>query len=204
MDLTESQVAALRRAFRLLNRHMLLMWRLGLGRYMAGPRSGYILVLATTGRKSGQRRLAPLDFAEEGTAVYCTAGFGRSTHWLLNLEADPSCELWLPDGRRVAGHAELVTDEATRIRMLRRVLVRAGFATRVAEPGLDPVAAPDDVIAALGARYGHRYEIVEIQLGDPITGPGGPGDLEWVWPAAAVGLACGWLVRRLLDSRCGE
>ena len=182
---------------------MLLMWRLGLGRYMAGPRSGYVLVLATTGRKSGQRRLAPLDFAEEGTAVYCTAGFGKSTHWLLNLQADPRCELWLPDGRRVVGRGKLVTDEDTRIRMLRKVLVRAGFATKIAEPGLDPMAAPDDVIAELGARYGRRYEIVEIQLGAPITGPGGPGDLKWVWPTAATGLVLGWLVRRLFVSRCG-
>jgi len=203
MNLTESQVSGVRRAFRLLNRSMLLLWRLGLGRYMAGPRTGYILVLATTGRKSGQRRLVPLNFAEEGTAVYCTAGFGRSTHWLLNLEADPSCELWLPDGRRVAGHAELVTDEATRIRMLRKVLVRAGFATGLAEPGLDPMAAPDDVIAELGVRYGRRYEIVEIHLGQPVAGPGGPGDLKWVWPAVAAALLGAWMIRKLLGRRCG-
>ena len=203
MQPTEPQIAGLRRAFRYLNRNMILLWRLGLGRFMAGPRSGYVLVLATTGRKSGQRRLAPLNFAEEGTAVYCTAGFGKSTHWLLNLEADPSCELWLPDGRRVSGHGELVTDETARIRMLRKVLVRAGFATGLAEPGLDPIAAPDDEIAELGARYGRRYEIVEIQLGDPIAAPGGPGDLEWMWPIAAVALALGWMVRRLLGDRCG-
>ena len=139
MEFTESQVAGVRRAFRIVNRNMLLLWRLGLGRYMAGPRSGYVLVLATTGRKSGQRRLVPLNFAEQGTTVYCVAGFGRRTHWLLNLEDDPSCELWLPDGRRVAGHAELVTDEAVRIEMLRSLLVRAGFATGLAEPGLDPI-----------------------------------------------------------------
>ena len=202
MDLTESQVVKLRSAFRLLNRNMLLLWRLGLGNYMAGPRSGYILVLATTGRRTGQRRLVPLNFAEDKTSVYCVAGFGRKTHWLLNLEAEPMCELWLPDGRRVAGHGALVTDEAHRIAMLRQILVRAGFATGLAEPGLDPMTAPDDVIADLGNRYGARYEVVAIELGKPITGPEGPGDLKWVWPATGAALAVGWALRQLLDRGC--
>jgi deazaflavin-dependent oxidoreductase (nitroreductase family) len=183
---------------------MLLLWRLGLGRYFAGSRSGYILVLGTTGRKSGQRRLVPLNFAEDGNAVYCVAGFGKRTHWLLNLEADPSCELWLPDGRRVGGHAELVTDEATRIEMLRKLLVRAGFATGLAEPGLDPMSDPDDVIAELGERYGQRYEVVAIELEEPITGPGGPGDLRWVWPVAAGALVIGLAARRLFSRGHGE
>ena len=203
MDLTESQVAFVRRTFRLLNRQMLLLWRLGLGRYLASPRLGYILVLATTGRKSGERRLVPLNFAERGNTIYCLAGFGKRTHWLLNLEADPSCELWLPDGRRVAGRAAVVGDEAMRIEMVRSVLVRAGFATGVAEPGLDPMSAPDHVIAELGGSYGQRYEVVAIELGKPITGPNGPGDLKWVWPTATAVLAVGWLLRRPLSRLCG-
>ena len=164
---------------------------------MAGP-------LSTTGRKSGERRLVPLNFAEEGTAVYCVAGFGRRTHWLLNLEADPACELWLPDGRRVAGNGTLVTDETHRIAMLRQILVRAGFATGIAEPGLDPMSAPDDAIADLGERYGARYEVVAVELGEPVSGPGGPGDLKWVWPATGAALAVGWTLRQLLGRRCDE
>lgn len=196
MELTETQVTGLRRAFRALNRNMLLLWRLDLGRFMAHPSSGYIMVLATTGRKSGERRLVPLNFAEEGTAVYCLAGFGRRTHWLLNLEADPACELWLPDGRRVSGTAALVTEESKRIDMIRKILVRAGFATKLAEPGLDPLAAPDETISQLGESYGRRYEVVEIQLGQPVAGPGGPGDLKWVWPVAGFGALLAWLLFR--------
>ena len=189
-------VAALRRAFRTLNRFMLLMWRLGLGRFLAGSRVGYVMVLATTGRRSGLRRLAPLNFAADDGTVYCLAGFGRKTHWLLNLEADPACEVWLPDGRRLAGRGERVTDETERIALVRRLLVRAGIATDLAEPGLDPMGDPDEAIAALGESYGARYEAVRITTGAPVTGPGGPGDLTWVWPVAGAVLGVLLLLRR--------
>ena len=80
--------------------------------------------------------------------------------------------------------------------MIRKILIRAGFATKLAEPGLDPNTAPDDVIGALGERYGHRYEVVEIKQGEMATGPGGPGDLRWVWPAAGVASLLIWLLLR--------
>ena len=196
MELSEAQVTKIRGIFRTMNRGMLLMWRLGLQRMMATPQGGYVFVLATTGRKSGLRRLVPLNFAEEGASVYCLAGFGKRTHWLLNLEADPKSELWLPDGRRVYGHGALVADEDRRIDLIRKILVRAGFATKLGEPGLDPLTAPDETIANLGQRYGHRYEVVEIQLGQPATGPGGPGDLKWIWPVAGIAAVLAWLLRR--------
>lgn len=175
----------LRRFFRWMNRVVLLMWRLGLGGFMAGRRRGYVMVLVTTGRKTGRRRMAPVNFDEDPGLVYCLAGFGRRTHWLVNLLADPSCEVWLPDGRRIAGSGEVVVDEVERIALIRRLLVRAGFATRLAEPGIDPVREPDDVIAELGARYGGRYEVVRIALRSAVTGRGGPGDRKWI--ASVIG-----------------
>ncbi len=186
----------LRAAFRLLNRNMLALWRLGLGWQMANPMSGYIMVLATTGRRSGERRLVPLNFAEDDGSIYCLAGFGRTTHWLLNLETDPECEVWLPDGRRLRGHGVLVGTEARRIELVREVLIRSGFAAKLAEPGIDPSTAASDVIADLGPQPGRRYEIVEIELGDAVTGPGGPGDRAWVWPVIGLTGLVGWLLFR--------
>lgn len=194
MRITETRVARMRDAFRTLNRFMVLWWRLGLGRTMAGPRRGYVMVLVTTGRKSGQRRLAPLNFAEDPGYIYCLAGFGRRTHWLANLLADPNCEMWLPDGRRLSGSAEVVTDEATRIELIRRLLARAGFATKLAEPGLDPILAPEAEIAQLGSRYGRRYEAVRISTTGSVSGPGGPGDLRWVLPVTGIGVVVTLLV----------
>jgi deazaflavin-dependent oxidoreductase (nitroreductase family) len=193
MDLGESQ---LRTAFRFLNRNMILMWRLGLGWQMANPMSGYIMVLATTGRRSGERRLVPLNYSEDGDAVYCLAGFGKATHWLLNLQADPRCEVWLPDGRRLRGQGRHVTSESHRIDVIRQILVRSGFAAKLAEPGVDPSTDPDEVIAELGTPSGGRYEIVEIKLGEAVQGPGGPGDLKWVWPVVVLLALAGWVVAR--------
>ena len=200
MALSESGIANLRRAFRMFNRFMLLLWRLGMGKWMAGPRRGYVMVLVTTGRKTGIRRPVPLNFAEDPGSVFCLAGFGKTTHWLINLLADPQCEVWLPDGQRLSGTAEIVTDEAQRIELVRRILIRAGFATNVAEPGLDPDVASDAEIAALGERYGHRYAAVQIRLSGAATGPGGPGDLAWVLPIAAVATAAAGV--SLLRRRC--
>lgn len=200
MDITEAQIAKLRSGFRYLNKFMLLMWRLGLGRFMASPQGGYVMVLVTTGRKSGLRRPVPLNFAEEPGSVFCLAGFGKTTHWLMNLLADPRCEVWLPDGRRMLGTGEIVTEEPLRVEMIRRILIRAGFATAIAEPGLDPRLAPEREIAELGERYGHRYEAVQIRLDGAAVGPGGPGDLAWVSFAAISVIAAGavWMGFRRL------
>ena len=201
MELTRAREAQLRRFFRWLNRNMLLMWRLGLGSHFASPTVGYIMVLTTTGRKSGERRRAPLNFALEGDTVHCLAGFGRTTHWLLNLQSDPHCEVWLPDGRRSAGRGEVVADETRRVALVRQILIRSGFAAKLAHPDVDLTEASDEQIASLGLRPDRLYEVVEIKLGEELTGPGGPGDLKWVGPAvgAAAGFAlmlAAFLIRR--------
>jgi hypothetical protein len=124
--------------------------------------------------------------------VYCLAGFGRRTHWLLNLQADPDCEVWLPDRRRFVGRGAVIESEERRIELVREILERSGFAAGVAHPGLDLDTATDAELADLGPRSDVRYEVVEIEVGASIIGPGGPGDLTWIWPilgATAVAFA---------------
>jgi F420H(2)-dependent quinone reductase len=55
-----------------------------------------ILVLTTTGRKSGQRRSTPVGYLKHGDAfavLASNAGSDRSPAWWLNLRADPSAEI---------------------------------------------------------------------------------------------------------------
>lgn len=89
----------LRRAFRWLNRYMLLHWRLGLGPY-ANQRelSGQIMVLVHVGRKTGRTRRTPVNYAIVDGDVYCTAGFGQVADWYRNLLVNPQVEIWLPHG----------------------------------------------------------------------------------------------------------
>lgn len=45
--------------------------KMGLGRYMSNPATGYLMILRTRGRKSGEMRDAPL--ATRSSAAACTA-----------------------------------------------------------------------------------------------------------------------------------
>ncbi|MCM3882123.1 nitroreductase family deazaflavin-dependent oxidoreductase [Frankia sp. R82] len=59
-----------------------------------------ILLLTTTGRRSGQPRTTPLIFAKDGDDFLVVASQGGApTHplWFLNLEADPKAEIQVLD-----------------------------------------------------------------------------------------------------------
>lgn len=174
--------------FRVLNRFMLLAWRLGLGPVLnAWPSvGGRIMVLGHTGRRSGLPHRTPLNYALIDGDVLCTAGFGSRTDWYRNLMADPVAEIWLP-GARWSGVAEDVTDHAESLCWMRAVLVSSGFAALVA--GIHPRSDSDDELAGQTA----GYRLVRIRRIADLTGPGGPGDLRWVW-AVAVPLI-GWVRR---------
>jgi len=55
-----------------------------------------ILLLTTTGRKSGQPRTTPLIYARDGDDYLVVASMGgapRHPHWYRNLEADPAARI---------------------------------------------------------------------------------------------------------------
>jgi F420H(2)-dependent quinone reductase len=55
-----------------------------------------VLLLTTTGRRSGKRRTVPLSFLADGDAyvvVGSRGGSPRHPSWYLNLEADPEVEV---------------------------------------------------------------------------------------------------------------
>lgn len=181
----------LRRAFKPLNRFMLLMWRLGLGRWLsAWPRvGGQFMVITHTGRKSGLRRRTPVNYAVVDGEVYCVAGFGSVSDWYRNLRVHPDVEVWLPDGWW-AGVAEEVKDPEKRLPLMREVLIGSGFAARLAD--INPY-----VLSDLDLRLATtRYHLIHIRRTSARTGPSGPGDLAWVWPLATILLPLLALARR--------
>ncbi len=191
MQSSETQQAA-RRSFKRLNQFMILLWRLGLGGWLnsAPGRMGRYLVLVHTGHKSGLRRLTPLNYVEIDGAIYCAAGFGAVTDWYRNLLARPQVEIWLPDGR-YSGTAEDISDDPRRLDYLRAVLVASAFAARAA--GVDPGGRPETELAAATA----SYRLIRIRRGEPVHGPGGLGDLAWLWPLLGAAFVFGlWLRRR--------
>jgi len=185
-----------RQFFKALNIFMLSMWRLGMGPFMQSRQGGYIMVLTTTGHRSGRRRRAPVNFDQDGDVVYCLPGFGAKTHWYRNLMVNPNCEVWLPDGWW-KGVAEEITDPEQALPILRRLLIRAGFATRLVE-GIDPAVISDKELRVLGERYDR---MVRIRLTEPRTGKDGPGDLVWLWPAAMSVVLVWRALRRLFGCK---
>jgi len=181
----------LRRCFKSFNRFMLLIWRLGLGAWvnLCPSVCGRIMVITHTGRKTGMRRRTPVNYAVVDGELYCTAGFGDVSDWYRNVVKHPEVEVWLPDGWW-AGLAEEVTDAKLRLPLLRQVLIDSGFAARAA--GLDPVTMSDEALKTATA----SYPLIHIRRTEARTGPGGPGDLAWVWPLATMALVWMSLFRR--------
>lgn len=188
MSVSEKQ---LRQFFKGLNRFMIWMWRLGLGSWVnlwpAGM--GRIMVLTHTGRKSGQPRRTPVNYALIGEDIYCTAGFGTGADWYRNSMANPTVAVWLPDGWWTATIQD-VTDEADSLEKLRTVLINSGFAAPAA--GIDPRRMSDAELAAAT----RMYRLLRIHRTAACTGSGGPGDLAWVWPVLVMVMLPRWLKRR--------
>lgn len=182
MTLAPSTEERLRQGFRYLNRFMVLVWRLGLGVWMDRPsRGGQILVVTHTGRKSGLRRRTPVNYAIADGEIYCTAAYGTAADWYRNILADPHVEVWLPQGWWEAV-AEDVSDHPERNWLMRQILIGSGFAARLA--GFDPLDMSDEELEPLT----RTYRLVHLRLDRPRTGPGGPGDLAWLWQVATLTL----------------
>lgn len=184
-------VALLRRMFRYLNRFMLLMWRLGLNWWFTlAPRyTGNIMVLHQTGRKSGLQRHTPLNYALVNNELYCTSGFGEVSHWYQNILANPSVEVWLPDGRWM-GTAEDITEHANSLDLLRQVLIGSGFAAFAA--GINPYTITDSDLATVAK----DYRVIHIRRAETVTSSKRPDDLHWVWQVATFVMLGLVLIRR--------
>ncbi len=177
------------RAFNVMNKYLSVpSLKMGLGRFMSSPFTGYLMILRARGRKSGQWRDAPLGYVVIGDAVYCMAGYGTRTHWFQNVLADPHVEVLLP-GRSFSGVAHEVTDPEERLKALPPLFrsmsaVAIGFG--LGNPFTQEPAEMQRRCAA--------FPLVRIRATGIAAGPEDPGGLFWIVPAAvsACVLVC-WL-----------
>lgn len=184
---------AFRQAFRRFNRTMVVMWRLGFGRWaeVCPAIGGRMMVVEHVGRTSGTRYLTPLNFTHGSGSVYAVAAFGRRTDWYRNLQARPRTNIWLPSGAWSA-EANDVGDVPERLDTIRRVLIDSGFAAPAA--GLHPRSMSDEDLAHATS----DYRLVRFDLVEPSPVP--IDDLRWVGLAivgiVAAGGVLGWIRRR--------
>jgi deazaflavin-dependent oxidoreductase (nitroreductase family) len=104
-----------------LNARMAANYRRGFG-----P-TRLVLLLTTTGRKSGLPRVTPLQFEEVDGAYYVASARGQQADWFKNLLANPRVQVQLGE-RTFAAEAEPVTDpgriaDFIELRMRRRPLM---------------------------------------------------------------------------------
>jgi deazaflavin-dependent oxidoreductase (nitroreductase family) len=82
-----------------------LLYALGLG-----PLVGrLILLLTTTGRRSGKKRVTPLQYEEIDGLFYLGAARGLKADWLRNIQACPEVEIHVGT-RHFHGIAQVVND----------------------------------------------------------------------------------------------
>jgi deazaflavin-dependent oxidoreductase (nitroreductase family) len=75
-----------------------------------GPILGrIILLLTTTGRKSGKRRVTPLQYEEIEGVLYLGSARGFKADWVRNIACDPHVEVQVKN-RHFRGLGELISD----------------------------------------------------------------------------------------------
>ncbi len=150
----------LRRFFKVMNKGMLLMWRLGMGPMVNFWPAvvGRIMVITHTGRKSGLKRQTPVNYTLVDGDVYCIGS--QLSDWYRNIKANPQVEVWLPDGRWSATAEEIPNDE-TNLPILRQVMIASGFAAS-AFGGINPRKISD---ADLADKCGD-YHIFRLTIAD--------------------------------------
>ena len=88
-----------------IQRIHLVLYAIGLG-----PLVGrIILLLTTTGRKSGMKRVTPLQFEKIGDDYYLGAARGLKADWVRNIQSNPQVEIRV-GAKHFTGQAEVVTD----------------------------------------------------------------------------------------------
>jgi len=84
-----------------------LLYAIGFGSLIGG----FILLLTTTGRRSGLKRVTPLQYEKIGDDYYLGAARGVNADWVRNIQANSQVELRV-GAKHVQGTAEVVTDPA--------------------------------------------------------------------------------------------
>jgi deazaflavin-dependent oxidoreductase (nitroreductase family) len=184
----ERYLPATHGAFNVLNKYLSVpSLKAGLGRYMSNPLTGYLMILRTRGRKSGEMRDAPLGYLVRGDAVYCIAGFGRKTHWFQNILVDPKVEVILPS-RSFSGIAEEVTDPDERLEVLPQLIRSMGMVAGAMGMGNVWKSTPEGLLAQC-----EGLPLVRVRATGIAAGPDDPGGWFWVVPIAASAVALLWL-----------
>jgi deazaflavin-dependent oxidoreductase (nitroreductase family) len=126
----------------------------------------FVLLLTTTGRKTGKRRVTPLAYEEvDGTYLVASAR-GYAADWIRNIAADGGVEVRAGKAR-FHGRAEIIRDVEEIAAYLERQLAQRPrvFGAILRLEGLAPTPAHEDLVALARARP--MVAIRPLQLEQP-------------------------------------
>lgn len=162
------------RGFNTVNRWLVgPAFRVGLGACFSNPFSGPMLILRTTGRRSGLVREAPLGYVIREGCVYVCAGFGEGTAWYRNLVAEPRVEVVLPS-LAFSGTADTVTDPVEWHRVFPAYVRALGVVGRIVLGDVSTAGA--DRLETIRS----SLPLVRIRPTGLAAGPADPGGWGWV------------------------
>jgi deazaflavin-dependent oxidoreductase (nitroreductase family) len=92
--------------WRLIRQPPQLAYALGLGPFLGR----FMLLLTTTGRKSGLARVTPLQYEQIDGLIYVASARGPQADWFRNIQAQPEVVVQMGT-RRFRGQAEPITDQ---------------------------------------------------------------------------------------------
>jgi deazaflavin-dependent oxidoreductase (nitroreductase family) len=136
--------------FRMLFRMPVFLYRIGCGRLVGRG----ILLLATTGRRTGKRRLTALGygFQPETGAYSVAAGWTGGADWFRNAAADPRVQIWLGSGW--VDCIAMPVPEETASRQYREMAEKNPYAGRIFSRWLGrPFQGTDEDFLAVGRLF---------------------------------------------------
>ena len=191
----------LQRGFLVLNRgFMAPLLHARLGWLIGNPLTGHVMLLRTRGRRSGSVREAPVGYVIRDGCIYCVAGYGERTPWVLNLITDPAVEVILPT-RRFKGEAAPVTDPHEWLGAYRALITSFGMLGRAV---VGDVRKLDDATLLAEHRSLPVIRITPVEgtaagagrVATLAAGPFDPGGRGWIVPYGfSLGVALGLAVR---------
>jgi F420H(2)-dependent quinone reductase len=109
---------------------MVLLYRVTGGGFGGRVQSLPVLLLTTTGRKSGKPRTVPLGFLRDGSAYVIIASYGglpRNPAWYLNLNSQPEATIQVKR-QKLRVKAETASPEKRRELWARLIEAAPGYA----------------------------------------------------------------------------
>jgi deazaflavin-dependent oxidoreductase (nitroreductase family) len=165
-----------------------LLYRLGMGKLFGN----YILILSTTGRKTGKTRRTPVEYFLHEGQYYIISGFGEGTDWYLNIQESPQVTIQNGFERVCAIARPPETEEEWQAVYL--------YLTHSPVGKLLVPAESEDLPASEIIEGVHDWPVLTFEPTDQPCPTPLEADLVWAWPLILLGMAFDvttlWLLSR--------